>query len=342
MTGADDRLRRLLFQSFRVGKVKMDVLEALLAACITAVGFALRTAFPDSGVPGWEMLLAEWYLAVSCGILTFRLTGNGRRGLFVYGILMILPTVIMDGTIMGGSSCVGALLCVSALLLLESGHVWCFTAVSAALLLWDVRYAGLFAACAVLWQWRRIRSEQFLILLAAAAARFVYSYRIWLGADYTLTTFHWPNIYEIVGREAMQGQLFDPVATVGLFVAVGLLLLGMWALAQGESFGRPGRAELELLLFFGLAAGYFLPYMDQTYGYLFCALAVVWAAADLRCFPAPALLQIAAFAGYQECVNGESMMPMWVFSVLQLLILTGLAVRLLKEAKVVDLCARKN
>ena len=53
-------------------------------------------------------------------------------------------------------------------------------------------------------------------------------------------------------------------------------------------------------------------------------------------------LQIVTFAGYQECVNGESMMPMWVFAVLQLLVLMYLCVKLLKEAKVVDLCVRKN
>ena len=55
-----------------------------------------------------------------------------------------------------------------------------------------------------------------------------------------------------------------------------------------------------------------------------------------------AALQIVTFAGYQECVNGESMMPMWVFAVLQLLVLMYLCVKLLKEAKVVDLCVRKN
>ena len=36
------------------------------------------------------------------------------------------------------------------------------------------------------------------------------------------------------------------------------------------------------------------------------------------------------------------MMPMWVFAVLQLLVLMYLCVKLLKEAKVVDLCVRKN
>ena len=176
-----------------------------------------------------------------------------------------------------------------------------------------------------------------------------------------MTTFHWPNIYEIVGREAMQGQLFDPVATVGCFVAVGLLLLGVWVFCQGEwkltkavdetsedAATRKNGAEIQmlpvlrLLLFFGLAAGYFLPYMDQTYGYLFCVLAVILVLVEPKEFLLAAALQIVTFAGYQECVNGESMMPMWVFAVLQLLVLMYLCVKLLKEAKVVDLCVRKN
>ena len=99
---------------------------------------------------------------------------------------------------------------------------------------------------------------------------------------------------------------------------------------------------LRLLLFFGLAAGYILPYMDQAYGYLFCVLAVMFAFTEPKWFLVPVFLQIVTFAGYQEAVNGESMMPMWVFAVIQLGILALFAVHLLKKAKVVDLCSRIN
>ncbi len=213
----------------------------------------------------------------------------------------------------------------------------------------------------VLWKYKGLRFEQLAVLLVTGTARFVYSFHAWFGAGYTLTTFHWANIYEIVGREAMQGQLFDPVATVGCFVAVGILLLGVWVFCQGEwkltqtvdetsgdVSARRNGAEIQmlpvlrLLLFFGLAAGYFLPYMDQAYGYLFCVLAVILVLVEPKEFFLAAALQIVTFAGYQECVNGESMMPMWVFAVLQLLVLMYLGVKLLKEAKVVDLCVRKN
>ena len=361
MTGFDDFLRTLLFRKFCVGKVKFDFMEALLAVCITGVGFALRIAFPDSGLPHPLMFLAEWYLAVSGGVLVSRVSGRGRRGLYAYGILMILPTVVMDGTILGNSAGVGALICISALLFLESGAIWLFTILAGALLLWNVKYIGLVLVAMVLWKYKGLRFEQLAVLLVTGAARFVYSFHAWFGAGYTLTTFHWANIYEIVGREAMQGQLFDPVATVGCFVAVGLLLLGIWVFCQGEwkltqtvdetsedASARRNGVEIQmlpvlrLLLFFGLAAGYFLPYMDQTYGYLFCVLAVILVLVEPKEFFIAAALQIVTFAGYQECVNGESMMPMWVFAVLQLLVLMYLCVKLLKEAKVVDLCVRKN
>ena len=109
MTGFDDFLRTLLFRKFCVGKVKFDFMEALLAVCITGVGFALRTAFPDSGMPDMRILMEEWYLAVCAGVLVKRMTGRVRRGLYAYGILMILPTIVMDGTIMGSNASIGAL-----------------------------------------------------------------------------------------------------------------------------------------------------------------------------------------------------------------------------------------
>ena len=98
MTGFDDFLRTLLFRKFCVGKVKFDFMEALLAVCITGVGFALRTAFPDSGMPDMRMLMEEWYLAVCAGVLVKRMTGRVRRGLYAYGILMILPTIVEVST----------------------------------------------------------------------------------------------------------------------------------------------------------------------------------------------------------------------------------------------------
>lgn len=346
MKRVDDYLRTLLFHKYQIGWLQFEFMEALLAVCITGVGLALRTAFPDSGMPDTRILMAEWYLAVCGGVLVKRMTGRGRRGLYAYGILMILPTIVMDGTIMRSNASIGALICICALFYLESGTTWLFTILAGALLLWDVKYMGLALVAVVLWKYKGLRFEQLAVLLVTGAARFVYSFHAWFGAGYTLTTFHWPNIYEIVGREAMQGQLFDPVATVGCFVAVGLLLLGVWVFCQGEWKLTDGRINmlpvLYLLLFFGLAAGYFLPYMDQAYGYLFCVLAVILVLVEPKEFLLAAALQIVTFAGYQECVNGESMMPMWVFAVLQLLVLVYLCVKLLKEAKVVDLCVRKN
>ena len=333
MTGFDDFLRTLLFRKFCVGKVKFDFMEALLAVCITGVGFVLRTAFPDSGMPDMRMLMAEWYLAVCAGVLVKRMTGRVRKGLYAYGILMILPTIVMDGTIMGSNASIGALICICALFYLESGTTWMFTILAGALLLWNVKYIGLVLVAMVLWKYKGLRFEQLAVLLVTGAARFVYSFHAWFGAGYTLTTFHWANIYEIVGREAMQGQ---------------------WKLTQTvdetseDASARRNGVEIQmlpvlrLLLFFGLAAGYFLPYMDQTYGYLFCVLAVILVLVEPKEFFIAAALQIVTFAGYQECVNGESMMPMWVFAVLQLLVLMYLCVKLLKEAKVVDLCVRKN
>lgn len=339
----DELLRSLLFRKFRFGRYTFDFLEALLAVCITGVGYLLRTAF-EAGLPHWPFLLAEWYLAFAGAVLVWRYTESRKKTIGTYSILLILPTVIADGAILRSNACVGAVLMICALLLLEREEKWLFTAVAAALLLWSVKYIGILFVCIVLWQNHRLKSTQLLLLLAAGGARFAYAYLSWLNAGYTLVTFHWPNIYEIVGKEAVQGQLIDPIALVGLFLTAGLLIMAVWLFGQGKLFGLgiPAGTLLRLFLFFGLAAGYFLPYMDQSYGYLYCITGVLYFMLEPGEFFVPVLLQIVTYTGYQECLNGESMMPMTVFSGIQFLIMAYLGVRLLQEAGVIKICRQKN
>lgn len=346
---ADNLLRDLLFRKFRIKELEFDFLEGLLAVCVTGAGYLLRTPF-ETGVPHWTMLLAEWYLAFLSALLVRRYTAGRRRALLTYGIVLLLPSVVAEGTILSGNAVIGALLFVCALYALdrEAGRagIWFFTVLLAGLFLWNVRYAGLLGACMVLWQKRRLLTEQLLILLAAAGARFVFAYRLWFGAGYTLDTFHWPNIYEIVGKEAVQGQLIDPAAVVGLFAALGLLTILVWLFGQTDGPELSGREEgaalLRLFLFFGLAAGYFLPYMDQSFGCLFGVLAVIYGMLALEEFPVPVILQIVIYAGYQERFRGSSMMPMALFAALQFSVIVWLGLRSLKDAGVRILCRRKN
>lgn len=330
----DDLLRGLLFRTFRMGTVQFEFLEGLLAVCITGAAYLLRTPF-ETGLPHWPYVLAEWYLAAAAAVLVQHLTASRKKALVTYGLLLILPVGVAEGTILRGNACVGALLFLCALLFLmqsrKSWGAWLFTIVTAVLLLWSVRYAGLLTGCVVLWQNRRLKAEQLLLLLAAGGARFFHACRAWLGAGYTLVAFHWPNVYEIVGREAVQGQRIDPLALVGLFLAGGLSVLFLYLFSMGKP-EQKGLHLLRLFLFCVLFTGYVLPYMDQSYGYLPCVLAILYMMTAPGEFLAPLLLQIVAFAGYQECFNGESMMPMAVFAVLQLLVILWLGAELLRDA----------
>lgn len=342
----DDILRNLLFRKFRVGKYTFDFLEMLLAVCITGVGYLLRTPF-KTGLLHWPFLAAEWYLTFSGAVLVWNCTGSRKKTIGTYSILLILPTVIADGTILRSNACVGGVLLIAALLFLQMKLQWMFTVAAALLLLWSVKYIGVLFACMILWQNRKLKNAQLLVLLAAGGARFLYAYHIWLNAGYTLVTFHWPNIYEIVGREAVQGQLIDPIALVGLFLTLGILTITVWLFGQGRLFCPGGKESdpavtLRLLLFFGLASGYFLPYMDQSCGYIYCIISVLYFMLLPGEFLIPLLLQIVTYAGYQECFNGESMMPMVVFSVIQFLMIVYLGIRLLEEAGVFNLCRQKN
>ncbi len=322
--GKQDWLRGLLFRKFHFGSCSFDFLEGLLAVCITGVGILLRTPF-ETGLPHWPYLLCEFLLAAAGAVLVWRYTGSRMRCIGTYAILLILPTVIAEGTILRGDAVVGALLFICALLLLERESLWLFTLAAAAALFLSVNYAGILFACMVLWQRRRLKTEHLLVLGLAGAVRLAAAYRAWLTAGYTLVTFHWPNIYEIVGKAAVQGQLVDPVALVGLFLSFGLLIMTVWVFSQSKK----DVCGTELFLFFGLVAGFFLPYMNQSCGYVWCVLSVVYAMLRPEGFLIPVLLQILTFAGYQECINGESMMPIAGFAVIQFLLIAYLGISLL-------------
>ncbi len=339
MKNVDDALRKMIFTRIRIGKRSFDFLEGLLAVCITVVGLLLRASF-ETGLPHWLYLLAEWYLAFASAALVWRLTGSRMRALGGYSILLVLPTIVADGTILRSDACVGALLFISALLLLESGHTHWFALAAAATLMLDARYIGLFFACIVLWRNRKLRAEELLLLLLAGIVG-MRGYRLWLWAGYTVNTFQWPNIYEIVGKAVVQGRLVDPAAMLGLFLTFALLIMAVWMLGMGTIPDTPV-FRLRLFLFFLLAACYFLPYMHESCGYLPCILAVIYFLLDKCEFSVPMLLQIVTFAGYQENLNGESMMPMALFSALQFLVLAWLGVQIFQEAGVISLWNRKK
>ncbi len=347
----DQFLRDLLYRKCSIGPLRFDFLEGLLAVCITGIGFFIRTPF-ETGLPHWTHLLAEWYLALASAVFVWRLTSGRRRALVTYGMLLILPTLVAEGTILQGDACVAALFFVSALLffLPESGKMgtWLFTLVTGGLLLWSVPYAGILFACMVLWQREKLTIGQLLFLALTTGMRLVYAYALWLRAGYTLVTFHWPNIYEIVGRASIQGQLVDPVALTGLFLTPGLLLLLVWLFAQGEkdtgclSKKEEGIRVLRLFLFFGLLTCYFLPYMNQSAGCLYGVLAVLYLVLVPKEFLVAMLLQIVIFAGYQEYFRESSMMPMAFFAGIQFLVICWLGVKVLEDAGVMMPCRRKS
>jgi len=318
----DELVLNLLFRRFRFGKWSFDFLEGLLAACITIVGLLLLASF-EKGLPPLPYLLVEWYLSIACAILVWRSTGNRKKTLISYAILMILPTIVADSAILRGDACVGTLLCICALLFLESRKTFLFTLTLSILFLISVKYIGLLFACMVLWQNRKLKFEYLAVLFVAGCVRFVAAYRAYFQADYSLDTFHWPNIYEILGKEAITGQAIDPAALVGMFLTLGLLVISVYLLSL-RHFEFSVGTVLNLFLFFGLLADFFLPYMDQSSGYLFCILAVLYGMQRPSQFLIPIFLQIITFAGYQECFHGESIMPMPLFAVIQFLIIVWL------------------
>ena len=137
----------------------------------------------------------------------------------------------------------------------------------------------------------------------------------------------WPNFYEIIGAEAFV-ELFDKVFL--LFLA-GLLLTLIYCFAK-KQVRVTGDLALLLFLFLAVLVPYFAPYMPPWAGYTADIAALLYCMRRKERFYLPLLHLIVSYSAYAYAINGETKLPMVVFSVILLGILVNVGVDLYREA----------
>lgn len=294
----DDFLRDFISKKWKIGTFTFTFLDALLAVCITGTGIFLRLPVIDYTVTGPEKIGAivlEYVLAVLCGAIVHDCTGSRDRAFLTYAILVIYPTVAANGA------------------------------------LWNVNavyYVILFFAGFYLY----LRGFKVLSMLSVLAGTGAALYRMWrwglsLNVDYPLSlTRGWPNFYEIIGSEAF-ANLFDKVSVL---VLAGLLLTLAYCFARRKVRMTKDLA-LQLFLFLAVLIPYFAPYMPAWAGYTADIAALLYCMRRKERFYLPMLHLIVSYSAYAYAINGETKLPMVVFSVILLGILVNVGADIYRE-----------
>ena len=295
----DDFLRYLISRKWKIGRLGFTFLDALLAVCITGTGIFLRLPVIDYTVTGPEKIGAivlEYVLAFLCSAIVYRLTASRDRAFLTYGILVIYPAMAANAALWNVNAVYYVILFFAGLYLYLGG----FRALGALGAL-----AGTGIALYRIYRWRLVLSVAYPVSLSRG----------------------WPNFYEIIGAEAFV-ELFDKVFL--LFLA-GLLLTLIYCFAK-KQVRVTGDLALLLFLFLAVLVPYFAPYMPPWAGYTADIAALLYCMRRKERFYLPLLHLIVSYSAYAYAINGETKLPMVVFSVILLGILVNVGVDLYREA----------
>ena len=233
-------------------------------------------------------------LAVVCAAIVYRCTKSGSRAFLTYAILVIYPTIAAIGAI------------------------WNVNAVYDAIFIFVGFYLCLTGSRVL----RAIGTVS--ILLGVLPLLF---YNGWMLPFNAALNYGWPNFYEIIGKTAFV-DLFDKVFL--LFLA-GLLLTMLYCFAK-KKIRITTDIALQLFLFLAVLIPYFAPYMSAWDGYTADIAALLYFMRRKDRFYLPMLHLIVSYSAYAYMTNGETKLPMVVFSVILLGILVNVGVDLYREA----------
>lgn len=291
----DDFLRDFIVKKWKIGRFTFTFLDALLAVCITGTGIFLRLPImTDNYDEKLRAIPLEYVLAVVCAAIVYRCTKSGSRAFLTYAILVIYPTIAANGALRNISSVYDAVF-------IFVGFYLCLTGSRV------LRAIGTVS-----------------ILLGVLPLLF---YNGWMLPFNAALSYGWPNFYEIIGKTAFI-DLFDKVFL--LFLA-GLLLTMLYCFAK-KKIRITTDIALQLFLFLAVLIPYFAPYMSTWDGYTADIAALLYFMRRKDRFYLPMLHLIVSYSAYAYMTNGETKLPMVLYSVILLGILVNVGVDLYREA----------
>ena len=291
----DDFLRDFIVKKWKIGSFTFTFLDALLAVCITGTGIFLRLPImTDYYDEKLRAIPLEYVLAVVCAAIVYRCTKRGSRAFLTYAILVIYPTIAANGALRNISSVYDAIF-------IFVGFYLCLTGSRI------LRAIGTVS-----------------ILLGVLPLLF---YNGWMLPFNAALSYGWPNFYEIIGKTAFI-DLFDKVFL--LFLA-GLLLTMLYCFAK-KKIRITTDIALQLFLFLAVLIPYFAPYMSTWDGYTADIAALLYFMRRKDRFYLPMLHLIVSYSAYAYMTNGETKLPMVLYSVILLGILVNVGVDLYREA----------
>lgn len=288
------------------------------------LAFLSYLPFPDLYGIKLFSILFDILLAWGGLRLVKRLTDREAPPLVCFFVLLLLPTVVLNGACWGQCDSVWAALCLHALSFALDNKPNTSLALLALAFSFKLQAIFIIPLWLALWFSGRVRLRNFPIfpaafiltmvpaLLAGKPVRDILSVYLEQASDsvgWQTVNYNSPSVFSLVPYGAELGENAPKlgIALAFLFMAVILLLL----------FRKRHALDSAALLLAGatlsLGIPFFLPYMHERYFFLGGVLLVIWACASPFQIPAAVGAELASLGGYHAYLMKRYVMPLTFF-----------------------------
>lgn len=273
----------------------------------------------------------DFVAAFAVMAIVYDRTKNMTYGILGYGALLMVPTVLTNGAMWAQCDIIfTSFVLWSLYFMLKDKPAWsmAFYGIAFAFKLQTLFLAPLYV---ILWMKGKVKLKHFLFLplmyvigmipsLLAGKSFWelisVYFFQANGQMDIYALSHKFPNIYQLIGTDSF---LFE-YADAGIWVTLGALMILMYCFAR-KQYEMNGCLLLRMGMLLTMTVVFFLPHMHERYAILVDVMAIVYVFFDFRKLYIPVLTILCSFAGYTVYLAQNNIIPMYVYTILFLLLM---------------------
>lgn len=273
----------------------------------------------------------DFVAAFAVMAIVYDRTKNMTYGILGYGALLMVPTVLTNGAMWAQCDIIfTSFVLWSLYFMLKDKPAWsmAFYGIAFAFKLQTLFLAPLYV---ILWMKGKVKLKHFLFLplmyvigmipsLLAGKSFWelisVYFFQANGQMDIYALSHKFPNIYQLIGTDSF---LFE-YADAGIWVTLGALMILMYCFAR-KQYEMNACLLLRMGMLLTMTVVFFLPHMHERYAILVDVMAIVYVFFDFRKLYIPVLTILCSLAGYTVYLAQNNIIPMYVYTILFLLLM---------------------
>ncbi len=286
----------------------------------------------------FDFVAAFAIMAIVC-----HLTKNTTKAVLGYGVLLLAPTILTNSAMWAQCDIIFTSFILWSLYFMMKDRPamsMMFYGIAFAFKLQTLFLAPLYL---ILWMKGKVKLKHFLFLplmyvvgmipaLIAGQSFWdlisVYFFQANGMMDIYALSHKFPNIYQLIGTDTF---LFE-YADAGIWITLGALMILLYVFAR-KNYAWSTRLMLRMGMLLTMTVVFFLPHMHERYAILVDVMAIIYLFVEPEKFYIPLLTILCSFAGYTIYLAQNNIIPMYLYTIVFILLMFDHAVTCVKLMK---------